>query len=205
MKKIVFYVLGLFLLGTLTFTACNKETHNQNESKTNSNNVAEIKSQELRLLAEIGENNELIEMFNKQELFDVIKNSGEFVEVEPVELNYLPLENLAFLTFIMRDYDDVAHAIQFTLTIDGNSIYLPKPIMDDGQLDLNVTSTHTCTGAPCSSCSFSRALWGIGWITGCKCNDSGSGNCNHTRTSGGSLVDKGVKLLPLIIAVWDKL
>ncbi|WP_192347072.1 hypothetical protein [Algoriphagus sp. Y33] len=42
--------------------------------------------------------------------------------------------------------------------------------------------THTCTGAPCSSCGFERDQ--IGRIIGCLCF-SGGGTCNHTVTSSG--------------------
>ena len=45
-----------------------------------------------------------------------------------------------------------------------------------GQEDTAVT-THTCTGAPCSSCEFLKKY---SMITGCKCNSDGK--CNHTIT-----------------------
>lgn len=45
--------------------------------------------------------------------------------------------------------------------------------------------THTCTGAPCSDCDFTRTQ--TGEITGCTCAAQPQGpydRCNHTVTSG---------------------
>jgi len=46
-----------------------------------------------------------------------------------------------------------------------------------GGINLNST-THTCTGDPCSSCRF-RRNWFTGTINGCGCNNIG-GHCNHS-------------------------
>jgi hypothetical protein len=58
------------------------------------------------------------------------------------------------------------------------------------ELNYVAGDTHTCTGAPCSSCDFVRNNE-TGKITGCACNDEYKlgKSCNHTVSGGDESIE----------------
>jgi hypothetical protein len=57
------------------------------------------------------------------------------------------------------------------------------------ELNYVAGDTHTCTGAPCSSCDFTKEGEKI---TGCACNDEGNVSqkkCNHTVSGGDEMIE----------------
>ena len=74
--------------------------------------------------------------------------------------------------FVQRGWDAAGNCRAWAMELTtSNKLLLPQSPLGGQQI-------HSCSGDPCSSCSFTRDS--SGGITGCKCG--GSGKCNHTIT-----------------------
>lgn len=87
------------------------------------------------------------------------------------------------MTIIGKDPSDLSiTAFQADLVIDEEEIFIMNPVLSP-----SFFNKHSCTGAPCSSCAFTRTGFLNLRITGCKCNDEIDDNkCNHGINNGGA-------------------
>ena len=118
-------------------------------------------------------------------------------------LNYQLSEGAGRWYLIFQGYSLAAKSMSsFAYEIKMNSIktkaelVMHKSSVNAGGrvTDIIASESHTCTGQPCSCCSFLRDSSDN--ITGCKCDQvlnvsapcyGGSGKCNHTVTTGGTV------------------
>lgn len=76
---------------------------------------------------------------------------------------------------VQRGWDAVGNCRSWAVKLPLRSSFKSEEF----EIEQPGVEVHSCSGDPCSSCSFVRD--GSDKITGCKCG--GSGKCNHTITS----------------------
>lgn len=193
MNRLKLFALGITgaVLVTAGLYACsNDEANNTQKDNTEQTSIIQGKSTGDALIARDDSDGTLTLLFDQDEFKEDLVNQGIFAEVESIEVG----EDL--LTIIGKSADDFSlTAFQTELIREGNALYFPDP--NNSDLPNTTFSKHNCTGASCSSCSFTRSGGSLSKITGCQCNTAG-GACNHTVSAQDTLdtiLDIAVKIL----------
>lgn len=189
-KNLALGILGAGLLFTSLF-ACNNDEVQKPQQEDSTITLSAKSSEELELTA-IGnvKSGTAVPLYNKDLLAKNLVLKGLFAEIESIDLDYgYDSENnqhIAFFTIIGKNPNNFSlESFQAELIVDGNIVIMPDPNAPD--LPITIFAKHSCAGAPCNSCSFTRTGFLNLKITGCKCNEQGEGKrCNHGINGGAS-------------------
>lgn len=195
MKKL--FKLGVLLSFSFMFGACKKNLNtNQGLSTNQMLNSTYSDSRDLIEVGILDENGNIIEKFDAEDIVSLIINEEHFNNIEFIGIEYNSQDDV-YLTIIVEGENDEIHGIQFPLITIGDKIGMIDPINDDGSINANLASDHTCKGTGCSSCDFTRSGK---QITGCECKQGG-GACDHTVTKKDNTIDTVSKIGAIIIAI----
>lgn len=128
-----------------------------------------------------------VPLYDETTLTTALLAEDVFKEFESIDLDYYYNSDdgqyEALLTIIGKDPSDLSiTAFQADLVIDEEEVFIMNLVLSP-----SFFNKHSCTEAPCSSCSFTRNGFLNLRITGCVCNDNIEGNkCNHGINNGGA-------------------
>ena len=192
MKKIKIFTFSLLAIAFTAiglYSCSNEETLQSNHESAEQISNLQSRSDGSTHIGNI-ENGAAIPLYDKDLLKANLVLNGLFAEIESIDLDYgYDSENnqdIAILTMIGKNTNDFSlEAFQAELIVDGNILILPDPTNPD--LPVTTFAKHSCAGAPCNSCAFTRTGFLNLKITGCKCNEKKEGTrCNHGINGGAS-------------------
>ena len=193
MNKLKLFVLGITgaVFVTAGLYACSNDEANNPQQENPSIALSAKSSQEIGATP-IGniENGKAIPLYKEDLLKANLISKGFFAEIESIDLEYgydsENKEDVAYFTIIGKNASDFSlEAFQAELIVDGNVLIMPDPRTPE--LPITTFAKHSCAGAPCNSCEFTRTGFLNLRITGCKCNEKKEGTrCNHGLNGGAS-------------------
>lgn len=182
MKNYTTYILGLLFCCLLFAISCNNEIENT-EPSFSENVVAYESENKFKMASDahiLKAAQARIDQMNPH-----AHTSSQNIKITTAGI---AKEGINYYLFADAIQDDktIAVAMQLVQKIQPNNKL--SPYQDNGDQNESMTvvytlgDVHTCTGNPCSSCSFTTEN---GAITGCACAAPHGGRCNHTVSSGG--------------------